>query len=474
MNFTVSHILRAPGFDPEGGPFKVSVEGARVDKVGKAGQADPSLMLPALVNAHDHGYGIPTLAVGACDDALECWIPGLANRPDTDPQLEAMVAFGRMALAGIGTTVHCHNSLRRDRLPAEAEAVARAAGAVGIRVAFSCPIADRNPIVYGDAKRILDYGYPEERLGAGRSPIDGKQQVKNALEIRQALRSDIFNVQFGPIGPQWCTDETLEEIADRSAATGMRVHMHLLETERQRQWLDATYGQDPVGWLDRIGLLSPRLTVAHGVWLRSDECDLLAERGVTVAVNTSSNLRLRSGIAPVSVYRQSDLAFGIGLDGAAFDDDQDMFREIRLIKRLQSGMSLNDEMPPATVFHASLEHGFRVFNGDRDYGAIESGARADLLVLDVAPLVEDSLVGDALVADLVFARSSAANVETLVVAGQMVVRDGMLTGFDFEAAESELVTSARQSETGNRSGPDDIRQAREAIRRFYFAKHHCG
>ena len=89
------------------------------------------LVLPSPVNAHDHGYGIRTLDFGAVDDALEVWIPGLRLRPRTDPYLEALVAFGRLAKTGIGATMHCHNSLNVDRLVDEAKEVMRAAGDIG-------------------------------------------------------------------------------------------------------------------------------------------------------------------------------------------------------------------------------------------------------------------------------------------------------------------------------------------------------
>src|SRR5256885_433267 len=83
--------------------------------------------------------------------------------------------------------------------------------------------------------------------------------------------------------------------------------------------------------LDEMGLLSERLTVAHGVWLRPDECELLAARGVTVSVNTSSNLRLGSGLGPVALFKSKRLAWAMGLDGMAFDDDEDAMRELRLL-----------------------------------------------------------------------------------------------------------------------------------------------
>lgn len=466
MKVTVRHTLSGPDFDRVGGPAVIEMADGRLAVSPADPQAGERLAMPAPVNAHDHGYGIPTLACGAPDDALECWIPGLANRPDTDPELEARVAFARMALSGIGTTVHCHNSLRRDRLADEACAVRRAADAVGIRVAFSCPVADRNPHVYGDPAPLAGYGYPPELLQPAAGPT-GAEQVAAALAIRADLQSEMFNVQLGPIGPQWCAPETLEAVASASADHDMRVHMHLLETERQRQWLDRTWPEGPVRRLDALGLLSPRLTVAHGVWLRPEECALLAERGVTVAVNTSSNLRLRSGIAPVARFAAAGLGFALGLDGGAFDDDQDIFREWRLFRRLQSGMGLDDGMPPARLLRAAFTDGFRVFDGRTDYGAIRTGAPADVAVLDLESIVCDRLGEETPLLELVLARLGRAAVGHLFVAGRHVVADGRLTGFDAEAAFADLVAQARSAKARADGPGAAIASGREAIRRYY-------
>ncbi len=107
-------------------------------------------------------------------------------------------------------------------------------------------------------------------------------------------------VQYGPTGVQWCSTPLLEAIAQASADHDRPVHMHLLETRYQRAWADETHPEGIVRFLDDLGLLTPRLTLAHCVWARPDELSLLAERGVTIAVNTSSNLYLKSGIAPVA------------------------------------------------------------------------------------------------------------------------------------------------------------------------------
>lgn len=468
MDLTADHVWDAPEDGIARRAVAFGSEAGRLVVRETDRPAPDTLALAALVNTHDHGYGLPPLAVGAPDDALECWIHGLANRPATDPKLEAMVAFGRMALTGIGTTVHFHNSGRRDRVLEEAGPVAEAAKAVGIRVAFSSPIADRNPVVYGDHDQLAALGYVPA-AGAPAYPL-GAEQIAAAKAVAAEHGSDTFNVQLGPIGPQWCRPETLEAIAATSAETGMRVQMHLLETERQRQYLDSIWPEGPVRRLDTLGLLSPRLTVAHGVWLREDECALLAERGVTVAVNSSSNLRLRSGIAPVAHFLAAGLNFGLGLDGGGLDDDQDMFRELSLFQRLQSGMGLVQQMPVERVLASALRGGFRAFDGSNDYGTLRDGARADVVVVDLARIRQDILHDTVPLADVVLARARRRDVRDLMVAGRRVVADGRLAGFDFVAAEAELVAQARaRAPAVDAAGQ---RTNREAIRRYYLDGRH--
>ena len=267
----VERLLAAPGHRPAMRDVALRIEGGRIAEIGSADGRDGAgrIALPAMVNAHDHGYGASPLALGGSDDALECWIASL-SRVTIEPRLEAAVAFGRMALAGIGATVHCHNSLVADHLESEAAGVALAAADVGIRVAFSCPIRDRNPWVYGDRHALLPHLSPADRTAIESDLTDGapaRHLVEQVETIAAAHESELFQVQYGPIGPQWCQDTTLERIAEASAANDRRVHMHLLESRRQREWLDATYRQGIVRFLDDIGLLSPRLTVAHGVHL---------------------------------------------------------------------------------------------------------------------------------------------------------------------------------------------------------------
>ncbi|KKX32926.1 amidohydrolase family protein [Rhizobium sp. LC145] len=397
-----------------------------------------ALLMPAPVNAHDHGYGIRTLDFGCVDDALEVWIPSLRLRPRTDPYLEALVAFSRLALTGIGATMHCHNSLNVDRLVEEAGAVIRAASEVGIRLALSCPLLDFDPWAYdGGPQRLRRFLSTEDWSVLAPSvpryaPI--ARQIEAVLQVAAENDNPMIDVQFGPIGPQWCSNRLLETIAEVSALHSRRIHMHLLESPRQRRWLDRRFPQGVVRYLDEIGFLSPRLAVAHGVQLHEDELDLLAERGVQLVSNPSANLRLRSGVAPLPTMTRKGPEFAIGLDGTGFDDDQDLWRELRLAYLLHGGREVTRSLTAADLFDAAIWTGAKVLN---------MPAAEDYVVIDYAALIADSLFDDVDETEVLMARMSGAHAKGLIVAGREIMRDGQLIHIEFEAARRELLEQAR-------------------------------
>ena len=133
--------------------------------------------------------------------------------------------------------------------------------------------------------------------------------------------------------------------------------MHMLESPYQRDYAWRTWGRGFIEQLDSMGALGEWLTLAHMVWSEADDPALLAARGVSVAHNPSSNLRLRSGIAPIARYRQAGVNVGIGMDGHTLDDDQDYLREIRLAFTLGNrpgansvGLAPGDLLKMATRF----------------------------------------------------------------------------------------------------------------------------
>ena len=456
----VERFLDRPGEAPAGRNTELSFSRGKWRAVAGASGAG-RLAVHAPVNAHDHGYGIRTLDFACMDDALEPWIAGLRVRPRTDPYLEALVAFGRLARGGCGATVHCHNSLNADSLVDEAGAVVRAARECGIALALSCPLLDESPWVYGGVEALrpnlaADEWRRLQPLLPRYSPVE--EQIAAVLEIARLHAGEGIDVQLGPIGPQWASDRLLEAIADASARTGLRVHMHLLESPRQRRWLDRRFPDGVVEHLDRIGFLSPRLAVAHGVQLRPAECERLAERGVIVVSNPAANLRLRSGVAPLADFRAAGLDFALGLDGTGFDDDQDIWREMRLAWLLHGGRDLDAAVSPAEVFGAVLDNGSKVVNRPRGQ---------DLVVVDYAALSSEALFDDVDEAQLLINRMSARHVTDLFVGDRHVLSDRVLTGFDFEAALRELVASARADAPRLGTARAQARLLAGVIRRHY-------
>ena len=277
------------------------------------------------------------------------------------------------------------------------------------------------------------------------------------VEEMAAFEHAGFSIQYCPVGPQWVSDPALAAIADASAETGRRVHMHLLETRTQREWADHAYPEGIVQFMDTIGLLSPRLSVAHGVHLREDECELLAERGVIVSVNTSSNFRLRSGIAPVGQFLRTGVRFGAGLDAQPMDDDDDMLREMRLVWLNHRGFGMEDVLGRDRLIEALTIDGRRAVLGEDGGGRIAVGAPADLLVLDLAAMSTDIVSPDEDALTVILTRATRRHIRRLVVAGRTVVADGRCVTVDLPALEAGLIAEARArwQEPAGVAGRDD-------------------
>jgi cytosine/adenosine deaminase-related metal-dependent hydrolase len=258
-----------------------------------------------------------------------------------------------------------------------------------------------------------------------------------------------FDVQYGPNGPQWCSDALLAAVAEASARTGRRIHMHLLETRYQRGYLDQAYPDGVVPHLDALGLLTPRLTLAHCAWARPDELALLAERGVTISVNTSSNLHLRSGIAPLAAMLEAGCRVALGLDAGALDEDEDALRELRLAHLLHVGTGFRVAASRENLMRAAFATGrFSVTNID-DGGVVAPGAPADLLLLDWAAIDDDRLRDDLDPVTLVLNRATARHVRELIVGGRTVVKDRAVTGVDLPAARAEVLAQMRAGMAAN-------------------------
>ena len=406
------------------------------------------LGMPVLVNAHDHGRAVRTSSIGAAGKPLEAWLQYLALFPSVDPYLAAAVSLANSAIGGAGVVMmHYTRAQGFTDLPTEVAAVARAARDIGVRVGFAVSLKDRNPVGYGAPEPVLDAlsaaAREEITRRFFRTPPSPREHVALVDAVAAAAEGPGFNVQYGPNGVQWCSDALLEAIAEASARTGRRVHMHMFETRYQRAYLDQLYGGDVVGHLDRIGLLSPRLTLAHCVWARPDELELFAARGVTVVTNASSNLRLLSGLAPVARMLGCGCRLALGVDGGALDDDDDMLREMRLVRLLHAGTGFATALREGDAFRAAVTTGRFSVTNSTDGGAIAPGEAADILLLDYDALDDDGLRDDLDPLNLMFARATARHIREVIVDGRSVVQDQRVLGIDLPAARREVLAQMR-------------------------------
>lgn len=445
-----THLLADPR-SAAAGPSRITIADGRIATVAPdagPGEGDRLLVMPALVNAHDHGRSVRSSSIGAAGQPLEAWLHYLALFPSVDPYLGAAVALGRSALGGAGVVMmHYTRAQGFTDLPSEAQEVARAARDVGVRVGFAVSMKDQNPLVYGPSEPLLAE-IPEPARDALarqflRPPPEPRAFIELADAVAEAAGGPGFDVQYGPNAPQWCSDALLEAVAEASARTGRRVHMHLLETRYQRAWADATYPDGIVKHLDAIGLLSDRLTLAHCVWARPDELALLAERGVTIVSNASSNLHLRSGMGPVAQMKAKGCRVALGVDGKALDEDDDALRELRLAHLLHLGTGFKASVTRADILEMALVNGRRSVTGSGEGGTVSPGAPADLLVLDWDRLEDDRLRDDLDPIELLLTRATAHHIRELMVGGRTVVRNGALMGLDFPAARADVLAQMR-------------------------------
>lgn len=462
-----THVVGPSG--PMTGAQVITLQDRQIASITPAPDAAaPLLAMPVLVNAHDHGRPVRTSSIGADAKPLESWIHYLALFPPVDPYLAACVAFAGSALGGAGVVMNHYTRVQGfTDLPAEIAEVSRAARDVGIRAGLAVSMKDRNPLVYGSSEPVLAALPPdlspeiEQRLM--RAPPSPRDYLALVDEVAAAADNPNFHVQYGPNGVQWCSDALLQAVAEASARTDRRIHMHLLETKYQRQWADAHYPGGVVRMLDEIGLLSPRLTLAHCVWARPDELELLAERGVVISVNTSSNLHLHSGIAPASRMRTSGCRIAFGIDSKALDDDDDMLRELRLSHLLHAGTGFD----PITTRHEALQSAvrngrFAVTNVASD-GALRGGADADLMLLDWNALDADALPVTLDPINILFSRATARHIREMIVDGRTIVRDGHMTGIDLPAARQEILQQMRAGLQSNRTQAQALTALDDAV-----------
>jgi 5-methylthioadenosine/S-adenosylhomocysteine deaminase len=279
------------------------------------------------------------------------------------------------------------------------EATARAVADAGIAATIGAPLFDHD----GNGERM--------RETALRS-LDHLAELGPAVRPALAPHS-IYTVSEGSL--RW--------IAELSSERQVPVHIHLSETEKEVEDCVAAHGVRPAPYLDRLGLLGERTVLAHGVWFDAEELELVAARGCTVVTNPVANMKLAvGGVFPYPAARAAGVAVGLGTDGAGSNDSLDLLTDLKLFALAQKHAAAD---PTAIAAREAWE----IATGAKAplLGAGEPltvGAPADFLLL--RPDTPALGIGE-LASDLVYA-ASGADVDTVVVGGEVLMRGGELPG----------------------------------------------
>ena len=411
--------------------------------------SDRHAILPGLINAHHHSSGASHIQHGIPDLLLEPWLLSLAGRRQEDSYLATQLAAARLLRCGVTSLVEVHSGRGDPKAFARSiERPLRACEEIGIRVALGVGMTHRSHIVAGDEEAFMDSLPPAVRaLARQRFPEPGATTIDEYFSIfdeywrryRQHPRIDLW---FAPPGPQWVSEDFLIRMAEAAEHYDTRLQTHLEESIYERQYGLRTYGVPTLVHLHRLGVLSPRFSVAHGVWLTEQEIELLADSGAAVSHNPSSNLRLRAGVAPLNALLSAGVSVGLGLDGTTINDNDDIWQEMRLALRLHRTPRLKQPAPTAAEIFRLATHGGAALMGTAGKcGKLAVGYQADVVVIDLQRVISPWVAPEVDPLMLMLYRAAAQDVETVLIAGEVVVRDGRVITIDEKRVVQDLAAS---------------------------------
>jgi len=369
----------------------------KIDAKGK-------LIMPGLINAHTH---IPMVLLrGLVDDVtLDDWLRKYIFPAEAKNVTEDFVRWGsRLALAEMirsGTTTFADMYYFED---AEAEET-KAAGLRGFL-----------------GETWIDFPAP-----------DNKTEAEMAAYTEKFLKKwqgdPLIHASVAPHSIYTCSEKTLRDAAALARKYHSPILIHVAEMRKELVDSLANNGTTPVQYLERIEFLGPDVLAAHCIWVDYTDMKILAERQVGCVHNPSSNMMLASGVAPVVDERAAGMRVGLGTDGpAGSNNDLDMMEEMDLASKLQKTYRVD---PRALGAKGALEmatiEGARALHMEKEIGSLEPGKKADFVVLNLE--VPNAVPMYDVYSQIVYALK-ASEVETVVVGGKTLLKDGKLLTVD--------------------------------------------
>jgi len=392
-------------------PAAIAQRFSSTDTIDAAGD----VVLPGLINTHTHAPMV--LYRGLADDlALMEWLQKYifpAEAKTVTPEfVRAGTRLAALEMIQSGTTAYA------DMYYFEEE-IAKATREAGIRGVLG--------------QTIIQFPVPDAK-----TPADGIARA--TAFIQQWKNDDLIVPAIAPHSMYTLDTATLKTIratADREQAP---VIVHLAETRDEIKVARDKYKATPTQFLESIGFWGPRTLAAHGVHLTPADIRILARRRVAVSHNPESNMKLASGTAPVPDMQTAGVVVGLGTDGAASNNDLDMFEAMRQAAFLHK-LQRNDPraLPAATALRMATIDGARAIGMDKMLGSLEPGKRADLIVVSMRGARQTPIYDP--ISHLVYV-SRGDDVRTTIVNGKVLMRDRRVTTLDERAVLDEAVAYA--------------------------------
>ena len=384
--------------------------------------AEGKILLPGLINTHTHLS--MTLFRGLADDlSLDSWLndhiwPMEANLNGDYCYIGALL--GAVELIKSGTTTFSDMYFYM-------EDVARAVDDAGIRAVLS----------YG----MIDFGDAERR----------EAEIKENMALYDAcngMADGRIKVFFGPHSPYTASEELLVKVRELADEHNIGIHIHVSETQKEINDSLDERGIRPFEYLEKIGFLGPDVVAAHCVWLSDEEIEIIKKHGVKVSHNPCSNMKLASGVAPVSKLIDNDICVSIGTDGASSNNNLDLIEELKTASLLQKVSTLDPKVLTSDeAIEMATIKGAEALGLDDEIGSIEVGKKADIILIDTnsANMVPDS---SSLSSNVIYS-ANGSNVDTTICNGKILMENKKLTTLD----EDEIYAKAKQA----------IKELKEAI-----------
>ena len=389
--------------------------------VGKAIDAADKVVMPGLINAHAHLF--QTLIRGLSDSReLVPWLQDVAfpvyEHMNSDDVYLATLIGAMENIRGGATAVIDNVTVRQDL--------------EGYNSAFRA--AERAGVRYKMARGYSDTAYPEALM---ESPDEIIESTRRLYETWHGEANGRLRIDFSPNVVWSTTESALLRVVESAREWGIGIHIHTAESRIEQEMSIRTNGMRQVEWLAEVGALGPNVLLAHAIWLNDSEIELVGESGASVSYNPVSNMFLASGVCPVSKLRASGVPVGIGTDGQAVNDGQEMLDVLKWAANLQKVDSLNATvLSPGDVIQMACNEGAVAFGQPELIGSLEPGKKADLILVDMGAsrLTIPSLSLPSLLVNL--ARSG--DVDTVIVGGEILMRDRQVLAVDEEALLAEF------------------------------------